>query len=83
MTPEQLALKERAERLGYKFRIQRRRHGLEHNLTHSEDDTGFGGTDTNSINLWLDVLEHKISIDQFNSLTGCQLPPRFLLDRLN
>ena len=56
-TQAERALRERAERLGYKLS----RRGSEYNLT-EPDGTGSGGFDLDSINSWLDVIEHKLPV---------------------
>jgi hypothetical protein len=56
-TPAERALRERAERLGFKLS----RRGSEYNLT-EPDGTGFGGTSLDGINQWLDVIEYKLPV---------------------
>jgi hypothetical protein len=63
-TQAELALRERAKRLGYKLS----RRGSEYNLTRP-DGTGFGGNDLDGINWWLDVEEHKLPV-QISSACG-------------
>jgi hypothetical protein len=55
-TQAERALRERAERLGYKLS----RRGSEYNLTRP-DGSGFGG-DLDHINWWLNVEEHKLPV---------------------
>jgi hypothetical protein len=62
---EERALRERAKRLGYRLK----RRGTEYKLTNS--DGGFGGTDIDAINSWLDVIEHKLPMQ---ISTACSRP---------
>jgi hypothetical protein len=66
-TQAERALRERAERLGYKLS----RRGSEYNLT-EPDGTGFGGTSLDGINEWLDVIEYKLPV-QISSPCGVPL----------
>lgn len=66
-TQEELALRARAKRLGYKLS----RRGSEFKAT-GPDGTGFGGTGSDAMNWWLDVIEHKLPV-QISSACGVPL----------
>jgi hypothetical protein len=66
-TPAELAIRERAKRLGFKLS----RRGQEYNLT-GPDGTGIGGMSLDGVNSWLDVIEHKLPV-QISSPCGTPL----------
>jgi|SRR5450755_1254452 hypothetical protein len=66
-TPAELALRERAARLGFKLS----RRGQEYSLT-DPDGTGVGGMSLDGINEWLDVIEYKLPV-QISSPCGMPL----------
>jgi phosphoenolpyruvate synthase/pyruvate phosphate dikinase len=52
------ALRERAKRLGYRIR----RRGIDYRLIDDAEAEAIGFQDINGINLWLDVIEHKLPL---------------------